>query len=59
MNNNDLNQLSNELLTAYFDKLEAGSLLSIANKYGLPIDGKIFKKAIEARICHVLKWRSI
>jgi hypothetical protein len=50
MNNNDLNRLSNDLLTAFFDKAEATELIKIADRYQIPITGKIFKKATERAI---------
>ena len=50
MNNDDLNQLSNELLTAYFTNAEAEVLAEIADRYGIPITGKIFKKATDRAI---------
>jgi hypothetical protein len=52
MNNNDFNNLANDLLTCYFTDAGAEELLKIANKYGVPITGKVFKKATERTI----KW---
>ena len=50
MNNNDLNLIANDLLTAFFDQADATRLVEIANKYQIPIAGKIFKKATERAI---------
>lgn len=47
MNNDDLNRLANELLTAFFDKADANVLVEIADRYHIPITGKIFKKATD------------
>jgi hypothetical protein len=50
MNNDDLNRLSNELLTCYFDKAGAIEMGRIAQKYRVPVGGKIFNKAVERGI---------
>lgn len=50
MNNNDLNRLSNDLLTAFFNKADATELIKIADRYQIPVTGKIFKKATERAI---------
>jgi hypothetical protein len=50
MNNNDLNAISNELLTAFFNKSDHTELIRIADRYQIPITGKIFKKATERAI---------
>jgi hypothetical protein len=50
MNNNDLNALANELLTCYFDESNAIEMVKIANKYSIPVGGKIFTKAVERGI---------
>jgi hypothetical protein len=52
MNNDDLNNLSNELLTCYFDNAGAIEMAKIAQKYRVPVGGKIFNKAVERSI----KW---
>ena len=50
MNNDDLNRLSNELLTCYFDNADASEMGRIAQKYHVPVGGKIFNKAVERGI---------
>jgi hypothetical protein len=50
MNNDDLNRLSNELLTCYFDNAGAIEMGRIAQKYRVPVGGKIFNKAVERGI---------
>jgi hypothetical protein len=50
MNNDDLNRLSNELLTCYFDNAGAIEMGKIAQKYRVPVGGKIFNKAVERGI---------
>lgn len=50
MNNDDLNRLSNELLTCYFDNAGAIEMGRIAQKYRVPVVGKIFNKAVERGI---------
>jgi hypothetical protein len=50
MNNNDLNAIANELLTAFFNKSDHTELIRIADRYQIPITGKIFKKATERAI---------
>jgi hypothetical protein len=50
MDNNDLNAIANELLTAFFNKSDHTELIRIADRYQIPITGKIFKKATERAI---------
>lgn len=50
MNNNDLNAIANELLTAFFNKSDHTELIRIADRHQIPITGKIFKKATERAI---------
>jgi hypothetical protein len=50
MNNDDLNRLSNELLTCYFDNADGDALLAIADRYRIPVHGKIFTKAAERAV---------
>jgi hypothetical protein len=50
MNNDDLNRLSNELLTCYSDNAGAIEMGKIAQKYRVPVGGKIFNKAVERGI---------
>lgn len=50
MNNDDLNRLSNDLLTCYFENTGAIEMGKIAQKFRVPVGGKIFNKAIERGI---------
>ncbi len=45
MNNNDLNRLTNELMTAFLDKLPSSEVGAICQKFGIEPGGKIFMKA--------------
>lgn len=50
MNINDLNAIANDLMSAFFDGGTSDDILQIANKYQIPLTGKIFRKAMDRAI---------
>ena len=50
MNNNDLNRLANNLLTAFLDKAPSSEIGAICAKFGIIPGSKIFHKATDRAI---------
>lgn len=52
MNNNDLNRLTNDLITAFLDNSPSSEVGAICEKFGIKVGGKIFAIACE----RILEW---